>query len=182
MPEEAMRTQRGCLDLSAALLLAAVLAFPSLLQGGSRTKVDDNDVTAKLFQLLDSQHSGKLDDVYVLADLYTDANGDQYRHVLRVDYDKSRSFGRLAIYLRSVGKMTPEQLSAYTPEQIYGFGEVDLAKFVKTDPGTFGQKGDLYLESSDDSPLHTTPVNEEARKNYETYISQYIIPALQKGQ
>jgi hypothetical protein len=177
-----MRTQRGILYSSGAFLLTVVLASPAMLQAGGRNKVDENDATAKLFELLDSEHSGKLDDIYVLADLYTDASGDQYRHVLRVDYDKSRSFGRLAIYLRSVGKMTPEQLSAYTPEQIYGFGEVDLAKFVKTDPGTFGQKGDLYLESSQDSPLHTTSVNEEARKDYETYISQYVIPALQKGQ
>jgi hypothetical protein len=179
-----MRTLRGNLYLSAAVYLAAaaVLVFPASLRGGSRNKVDENDVTSKLFQLLDNQHSGKLDDIYVLADVYTDASGEQYRHVLRVDYEKNRSFGRLAIYLRSVGKMTPEQLAVYTPEQIYGFGEVDLAKFVKTDPGPFGQRGDLYLESSDDQPLHTVSVTEEARKSYETYVSQYIIPALQKGQ
>lgn len=162
-------------------LLAIILTVPAVSGAGSRNR-DENDATAKLFQLLDSQHSGKLDDIYLLADLYTDSSGEQYRHVLRVDYDKSRAFGRLAIYLRSVGKMTPEQLAAYTPEQIYNFGEVDAAKFVKTDPGTFGQRGDLYLQSSADQPLHTTAVNEEARKNYETYITQYIIPALEKGQ
>lgn len=179
-----MRTQRGSLYIFAALCfaLAAVLTSPSFVCGGSRNKVDENDVTSKLFQLLDNQHNGKLDDIYVLADLYTDSSGEQYRHVLRVDYDKNRSFGRLAIYLRSVGKMTPEQLAAYTPEQIYGFGEVDLAKFLKSDPGPFGQKGDLYLESSEDQPLHTTSVTEEARKSYETFVTQYIIPALDKGQ
>ena len=179
-----MGTSRGHFHLSSALCftLTAVLASPVLLGAGSRNRGDENDFTAKLYQLLDSQHNGKLDDIYVLADLYTDASGDQYRHVLRVDYDKSRSFGRLAIYLRSVGKMTPEQLAAYTPEQIYGFGEVDLAKFVKTDPGPFGQRGDLYLQSSDDQPLHTTAVSEDARKNYENYVSQFVIPALEKGQ
>jgi hypothetical protein len=177
-----MRIVRGRLDLRTALVFAIVLASPALLSASSHNKADENDVTGKLFQLLDSQHSGKLDDIYVLADTYTDSSGDQYRHVLRVDYDKSRSFGRLAIYLRSVGKMTPEQLAAYTPEQIYGFGEVDLAKFVKTEPGPFGEKGDLYLESSDDQPLHTTPVNAEAKKKYEDYVTQYVIPALQKSQ
>jgi hypothetical protein len=177
-----MSTVRGRLYPSAVFLLAAILVFPALLSASSRNRGDENDVTGKLFQLLDSQHGGKLDDIYVLADSYTDASGDQYRHVLRIDYDKNRSFGRLAIYLRSVGKMTPEQLSTYTPEQIYGFGEVDLAKFVKTDPGPFGQKGDLYLESSEDQPLHTTAANGDARKNYEAYVTQYVIPALQKGQ
>jgi hypothetical protein len=177
-----MSTVRGSVYPSVAFLLAAILVFPALLSASNRNRGDENDVTGKLFQLLDSQHGGKLDDIYVLADTYTDASGDQYRHVLRIDYDKNRSFGRLAIYLRSVGKMTPEQLSTYTPEQIYGFGEVDLAKFVKTDPGPFGQKGDLYLESSEDQPLHTTAANGDARKNYEAYVTQYIIPALQKGQ
>ena len=176
-----MGTLRRSLHLSAAFLVAAVLASPVLLSAGSRNR-DENDVTGKLFQLLDTQHSGKLDDIYVLADIYTDPSGDQYRHVLRVDYDKSRTFGRLAIYLRSVGKMTPEQLSAYTPEQIYGFGESDLAKFVKTDPGPFGQRGDLYLQSSDDGPLHTTAVTDEARKSYDDFITQFVIPAVQKGQ
>jgi hypothetical protein len=176
-----MGTVRGSLYPSAALLLVALVVSTPVLSAGGRNRADDNDVTGKLFQLLDSQHSGKLDDIYVLADSYTDATGDQYRHVLRIDYDKNRSFGRLAIYLRSVGKMTAEQLSTYTPEQIYGFGEVDLAKFVKTDPGAFGQKGDLYLESSEDQPLHTTAVSGDARKNYETYVTDYVIPALQKG-
>lgn len=171
------------IHLRAALLavLGVALVSPAALDGSSR-KVDENDTTYKLFQLLDSQHSGKLDDIYVLADLYTDSSGEQNRHVLRIDYDKNRPFGRLAIYLRSVGKMTAEQLAAYTPEQIYGFGETDLAKFVKTEPGPYGQKGDLYLESSDDQPLHTVAVTDAARKSYDTYVGQYVIPALQKAQ
>jgi hypothetical protein len=163
------------------LLLGLVLAAPGELFSSSK-KADENDATARLFQLLDSVRNGKLDDVYVLADSYTDASGDQYRHVLRIDYDKSRAFGRLAIYVRSVGKMTPEQLAAYKPEQIYEFGESDQEKLVKTDPGPFGQRGDLYLTAADDGPLHTTAVTDEARKAYDTFVTQYVIPAVEKGQ
>lgn len=163
------------------LLLGIVLTAPSELFG-SHNKVDENDATARLFQLLENANNGKLDDIYVLADVYTDASGDQYRHVLRVDYDKSRAFGRLAIYVRSVGKMTQQQISSYTPEQIYNFGEIDLEKLVKTDPGPFGQRGDLYLTADGDSPLHTEAVTQEARKSYETFLTQYVIPAVQKGQ
>jgi hypothetical protein len=163
------------------LLLGIVLTAPGELFSSSK-KVDENDATVRLFQLLDSAHSGKLDDIYVLADSYTDTGGDQYRHVLRIDYDKNRAFGRLAIYVRSVGKMTPEQLAAYKPEQIYEFGESDQEKLVKTDPGPFGQRGDLYLKADDDSPLHTTVVTDQVRKSYDTFLTQYVIPAVEKGQ
>lgn len=178
-----MSTQKNRLYVSGALclLLGVVLTAPGDLFA-SHTKADENDATARLFQLLDNANNGKLDDIYVLADVYTDASGDQYRHVLRVDYDKSRAFGRLAIYVRSVGKMTPEQISSYTPEQIYNFGEIDLEKLVKTDPGPFGQRGDLYLTADGDGPLHTQAVTDEARKSYDTFLNQYVIPALQKGQ
>ena len=164
------------------LVLGMVVTAPGGLLAVRNSRVDENDATYRLFQLLDSAHGGKLADTYVLADAYTDGNGDQYRHVLRVDYDKSHAFGRLAIYVRSVGKMTPEQLSTYTPEQIYNFGEIDLQKLVKTDPGPFGQRGDLYLTADGDGPLHTSAVTDEARKSYDTFVTQYVIPALQKGQ
>jgi len=182
-PEGFMPTSTNRLYVSGALclLLAFVLAAPSKLLAG-KNKADENDATARLFQLLDNAHNGKLDDIYLLADSYTDAGGDQYRHVLRIDYDKSRAFGRLAIYVRSVGKMTPDQLAAYKPEQIYDFGENDQEKLVKTDPGPFGQKGDLYLTSDGDSPLHTAAVTDGARKDYDTYVIQYVIPAVEKGQ
>lgn len=173
--------KRLYLGSTLCLLLGIVLTAPGQLFA-SHNKVDENDVTARLFQLLDNAHNGKLDDIYVLADVYTDASGDQYRHVLRVDYDKNRAFGRLAIYVRSVGKMTPEQLSTYTPEQIFNFGEIDLEKLVKTDPGPFGQRGDLFLTADGDGPLHTSAVTDEARKSYDTFVTQYVIPALQKAQ
>ncbi len=178
-----MPTSKGRLYVSGmlCLLLGIVLAAPGELLAG-KNKADENDATARLFQLLDNIHNGKLDDIYVLADSYTDASGDQYRHVLRIDYDKSRAFGRLAIYVRSVGKMTPDQLATYKPEQIYDFGEIDLEKLVKTDPGPFGQRGDLFLTADGDNPLHTTAVTDEARKDYDTYVTQYVIPAVEKGQ
>lgn len=163
------------------VLIAIVLAAPSTFAGGGK-KYDDNDVTYRLFQLLDNAHNGDLDDLYLIADTYTDASGETCRHVLRIGYEKNKTFGRLAIYVRSVGKISADQASTYTPEQIYDFGEVDLQKFVKTDPGPFGQRGDLYLESSDDQALHTMPVTDTARKQYENYLSQWVIPALQKPQ
>ena len=47
------------------------------------------------------------------------------------DRCKRCGFGKLNIYVRSVGQMTKEQVSTYTPKQIYDFGEVDLEKFVQ---------------------------------------------------
>jgi hypothetical protein len=170
------------LNLSAVLCLGLGIMVGPGRGLGSSHKADDNGLTSRLYQLLDKLPNSKLDDLYILADTYTDPSGDQDRHVLRVDYDKSRAFGRLAIYVRSVGKMTPEQLATYTPQQIYDFGESDLMKFVKTDPGPFGERGDMYLESSESEPLHTTNITEAARKSYEFFVSQYIIPALEKGQ
>jgi len=178
-----MPTLKKRLHLSGTLclLLGIVLIAPGEVFA-THNKVEENDATARLFALLDNAHGGKLDDVYLLADAYTDASGDQYRHVLRVDYNKNRAFGRLAIYVRSVGKMTPEQLSTYTPEQIYNFGEIDLEKLVKTDPGPFGQRGDLFLTADGDGPLHTSAITDDARKSYDTFLTQYLIPAVQKGQ
>jgi len=176
-----MNTLKRKLGLGAALCLILGIMVKPAPGLSSSHKGDDNGLTAQLYQLLDKLPNGKLDDVYLLADMYTDPSGDQDRHVLRIDYDKSRAFGRLAIYVRSVGKMTPEQLSSYTPQQIYDFGEIDLMKFVKTDPGAFGERGDIYLESSDTEALHTTNVTDAARKSYEFFVSQYIIPALEKG-
>lgn len=172
--------RRFCVRVAVSILLSAPLLLPGNLHA-SRSRVDENDVTARLFQLLDSANGGQLDDVFILADIYTNSSGAEYRHVLRLDYDKSRAFGRLKLYVRSVAKMTPEQLATYTPQQIYDFGEADEEKFVKTDPGTFGQKGDLYLHAMTDGPLHTEEITSQARQQYESFISQYVLPAVQKG-
>ncbi len=141
-----------------------------------------NTATSRLFQLIDSGYNGKLDDFYVLADTYKDPkNPDQeYRHVLRVSYDKARAFGKLAIYVRSVGKLDPQQLQTYTVKQIYEFGETELEKFVKSSDADFGSAGDLYLKASDTGVLVSASVTDEARKEYDELISQYLIPAIEK--
>lgn len=176
-----MRRAGAGLWRRAALCAAAgfVLAASGSLYG--KHKEEGNDTTSRLFQLIDDAYGGKLEE-YVLADAYTDpASGEEFRHVLRVDYDKSRTFGRLNLYVRGVGKMTPQQLSSYTPQQIYDFGEIDLEKFIKSAPGPFGQPGDLYLRSSEAGPLTREPVTGEARKQYDDLVTQYLVPALEKG-
>src|SRR5689334_10650234 len=141
--------------------------------------VDPNDATARLFQLLDGSHEGKLSDFYILGDLYKDknsANPDQeLQHVLSVDYDKNRGFGKLNIHVRSLDKLGPEQLKTYTAKQIFDFGEYDLEKFVKSVPGPLGQPGDVYLLADADHPLHDTPITDDVRKEYDFYVTQLII-------
>jgi hypothetical protein len=146
--------------------------------------VDPNDATVRLFQLLDESHGGKLSDFYILADLYKDKNssnpGQELQHVLSVDYDKNRGFGRLNIHIRSLDKLGPEQLKTYTAKQIFDFGDYDLEKFVKSVPGPLGQVGDVYLLAGADHPLQDTPITDEVRKEYDLFVTQFIIPALQK--
>jgi hypothetical protein len=165
-----------------SLLVTAGLAGPACLYAKNGTKaVDPNDVTLRLFHLLDDSYGGKCDD-YVLADLYTDAaSGEEYRHILHIDYDKNRAFGRLNVYIRSVGKMTPEQLAVYTPKEIFDFAEIDLEKLIKTDPGPFGGPGDLYFHSVSGGPLVQGAINADVEKRYADILTQYVIPALEKG-
>jgi len=141
--------------------------------------IDANDSTLRLFDLLDSTRSGKLEDFFALADVYSE-QGNEFQHVIRAEYDKNRAFGKLRIYLRSVAKMAPEQLQSYTAKQVYDFGETDLEKFVKTGPGEFGKQGDIYLRGDAESPLATAPITDQAHKSYEMLVSQYLLPALQK--
>jgi hypothetical protein len=170
-----------------AVLLLAVFAAgqPSLLSAKDKTPpVDPNDVTFRLFQLLDDSHGGKLDDFYVLADIYKDkdpANADgELQHVLRVEYDKNRMFGKLNIHVRCMAKLAPEQLKTYTLKQIYDFGADDSEKFVKSEPGELGKAGDMFLRATGDRPPASTPITDDARKEYEFFLTQYILPALQK--
>lgn len=164
-----------------ALCVVAGTTLAALPGARAREKFEPDPATIQLFQILNSSFGGKVDHFCLLADMYTDSSGQQYRRVLRLDYDKSRVFGRLNLYVRSVGKMTPDQLATYTPAQIYDFGESDQAKYVKTDTLTFGASGDLYLETQDDAPLHSAAITDEVRKRYSDLITQYVIPALQKG-
>jgi hypothetical protein len=183
-----MARKPGALKLNAAIVGAIMLAAVSVPFGGNlyaKHKSEDAspaDATAQLFQLLDSSRDGKLSDFYLLADVYKDASkpDDEYRHVLRLDYDKSRGFGKLNVWVRSVGKMTSQQLQTYTPKQIYDFAETDQEKYVKTTSGAFGAAGDLYLRANGDGPLATSSITDDVRKSYEVFVTQYLLPVLQK--
>jgi hypothetical protein len=168
----------------AAVLLVGLLGSSSrrLYAKHKPEEMSANDPTLRLFQLLDSSRDGKLPDFYLLADLYKDPNkaDQELRHVLRVDYDKNRGFGKLNLWVRSVGQMTQQQLQTYSPKQIYDFAETDQEKYVKTNPGSFGAPGDLYLRASDDGPLASAPITDEVRKSYEVFVTQYLLPAVQK--
>jgi hypothetical protein len=144
--------------------------------------IDPNDPTYRVYQVLDDSYGGKLTDYYLLADLYADPQNPstQLRRVIRVDYDKSRFFGRFRIYVRVVGKMTPAQLKTYSPNQIYDFGESDTEEFEKIDPGPLGGTGDLYLKATSNGPLAPAPVTDQARQEYDMLITKYILPALNK--
>jgi hypothetical protein len=167
-----------------AVVLVVVSPIGTLGAKEKTPPVDPNDVTSRLFQLLDESRNGKLTDFFVLADIYKDKDSkdpnQEFQRVLLVEYDKSRNFGKLNLHLRSVGKLDPEQLKSYSLKQIYDFGVDDLEKFVKSEPGQFGRTGDLYLRSANDLPIATAPITEDTRKAYELYLSQYVIPALQK--
>lgn len=168
-----------------AVALLAVCGTQRLVSAREKnSQVDSNDVTFRLFQLLDDLHEGKLADFYLLADIYKNKDSsnpeEELQHVLHLDYDKDRNFGKLNLHVRSLTKLAPEQLKTYTPKQIYDFGDEDTEKFVKSDPGQLGRAGDMYLRATADRPLRDTPISDEARKAYEFYLTQYLIPALRK--
>jgi hypothetical protein len=144
--------------------------------------IDPNDPTNRLFQFLDTSHEGKLTEFYLLADVYKNPKNpeEELQHVLRAEYDKNRSFGKLILSVRTVNKLGPEQLAIYTPKQIYEFGESDVEKFMKTELGAFGRPGDSYLRAEEPRPLASQPVTDEVRKTYEFLLTQHLLPALQK--
>jgi hypothetical protein len=166
-----------------SLAVAGVFGRTNALIAKDKTlSVDSNDVTLRLYQLLDDSHDGKLTDFYVLADVFKDPGkpDEELQHVLFVDYDKNRNYGKLKLHVRCLSKLAPDQLKTYTPKQIYDFGAEDTEKFVKSDAGQLGRTGDMYLRATADRPPASTPVTDEARKQYEFYLTQYVIPALQK--
>lgn len=146
-------------------------------------QVDPNDPTYQVYQALDNSYGGKLTDFYIIADTFADPKNPEqkFQHVLSVEYDKNLFFGRFKIQVRSVGELTPDQLKTYTTKQIYDFGS-DSEKFEKINPGPFGGEGDTYFKASGDEPLATAPITDDVRKEYETFLTQYILPALQKKQ
>jgi len=179
-----MRTYRPSF-FSIALFcgLLSTVGVPALhLAKEKPPAVSPDDVTLRLFQLLDTSYGGKLADFFLVGDIYNDpkAPDKELQHVFKAEYDKGRAFGRFRFYVRSLDKLTPGQLKDYTAKQIYEFGELDVEKFTKTDPGPFGKTGDVYFQAIPDGPLATAPVTDEVRKEYETYITQWLLPALAK--
>jgi hypothetical protein len=175
--------------LVAILLVAAWLAVAPggffvghLSAKDKQPSLDPNDPTYRLYQLLDNKRGGKLSDFYVIADVYNDPKNPniQQQHILMADYDRNRAFGKLNLYVRSVGKISSRQMETYTPKEFYEFGLMDLEKFMKTDPGPLGKPGDIYLRAHDDEPLHSTEVTDAVRKEYDVFLTQYLLPALEK--
>ena len=145
------------------------------------SQLSANDPTLRLYALLDSKYNGKLDDFCMLADAFNDPkNPGQQQHVIRVEYNKDRGFGKLNIHVRTVGQLTPEQLKAYSPKQIFDFAEADTSKFTKTDPGPFGKPGDVYFESPDGGSMGSVATTPEIQAQYERFVTQFLIPALEK--
>ncbi len=177
-----MRKKKHLVVIVAAIVLLAAAAPSGWAKKKKPRSANPDDPTNKVYQILDDSYGGKLADYYLLADLYTDPKNpsNQLQHVIRVDYDKSRFFGRFRIYVRSVGKLTPAQLKTYNLKQIYDFGESDEAEFEKINPGPLGETGDLYLKATANGPLASAPVTDQARQEYDMLITQYLLPALQK--
>ena len=147
------------------------------------SQVSSDDPTVRLYSLLDSKYNGKLDDFIVLADVVNDPKdpGQAQQNVLRVEYNKDRAFGKLNIHVRTVAQLTPEQLKTYSPKQIYDFAETDTGKFTKTDPGPFGKPGDVYFApASDGGAMGSVPSTPEVQSQYERFVTQYLLPALEK--
>jgi len=167
---------------TALLFVAGALASPAPVKE-KVPPVSPDDVTLRLYQLLDSAYEGKLLDFYLIADTFKDPQsaGQEHQHILKVEYEKARGFGKLRIHVRMVDKLTPEQLKAYTTKQIFEFAEVDSEKFTKTDPGSFGRPGDVYFRAvTEGGPLASVPPTDDTRVAYERYLTECLLPALQK--
>ena len=179
-----MRTGRPSFSLIAAFCaLLSTGGLPGLHFAKEKIPtVSPDDLTLRLFQLLDNSYGGKLSEFYLVGDVYKDPkNADhELQHIFKAEYSKDSIFGKFRLYVRSVDKLTPGQLTDYTAKQIYEFGDEDVEKFSKTDPGPFGKTGDLYFQASENGPLATVPITDEVRKEYETYITQWLLPALEK--
>lgn len=169
------------------LVLGAVIgAAAGVRQMPAKEKtpaVNPNDPTYKLYALLDSNRNGKLEEFYFLADEYKSSEhpDETWQHVIVADYNKSLFFGKFKMTVRAISKPTPDQLKAYTVKALYDFGS-DSAKFAKINPGLFGQDGDLYMIATEDRPLKSAPITPDVQSAYEKYVSQYLIPALEKAK
>jgi len=169
------------LAITVVLVACSAGAAPTYARRKAASLSPD-DPTYQLFQRLNDSYGGKLTDFCLIADTYADPAhpGQRLQHVLQVDYGKDRFFGRFRIYVRGVSQLTPAQLKEYTPEQIYGFGS-DVAKFEKINPGPLGQTGDLYFRVTAGGALAPAPITSEADQQYETLLTRYVLPALDKN-
>jgi hypothetical protein len=177
-----LRKKKHSLVIVAGIILLAVAVPSGWAKKKKQQAGSPNDPTYRVYQLLNDSYGGKLTDYYLLADLYADPQNpsNQLQHVIRVDYEKNRFFGRFRIYVRSVGKLTPAQLNTYNIKQIYDFGESDEAEFEKINPGPLGGTGDLFMKATSNGPLAPAPITDQARQEYDMLITQYLLPALQK--
>jgi hypothetical protein len=177
---------RALAILGGAFLMVLVFGGSHTARLGAKDKtpqVSADDPTLRLFDLLDTKFGGKLDNFYVVADSFNDPQNPEHalQHILRLDYEKGRNFGKLRFYVRTVDKLSPEQLKTYTPKEIFEFAESDSEKFSKMDPGPFGRTGDVYfLPTSPGGPLGSSPITDEVQARYDRYVTQYILPALEK--
>lgn len=177
--------KRGkCSVVFLACLGLLILATSSAWARRKKNEVNPNDPTYKVYQLLNNQYGGKLKDFYLFANVHADPQNPkvELQRVLRVDYDKNQFFGRFRIYVRSVQKLTPAQLKTYSVEQIFKFAQSNDAEFEKIDPGPLGQRGDLYLKATSDGPLAPAQITDQVRQEYESLITKYILPALEKSK
>ena len=179
------KPSRGLWALTSSVVFLGIsLAIPGAGHASKKQKspsVPPDDPTVKLFDLLNNSFKGKLADYYLLADVYEDpaSPGKELQHVLRVQYDKNLYFGKFRIYARSLAKPTPDQVKAYTPQQLYDFASESI-KFEKIIPGPIGMEGDLYLQSNGNSPLASAPITPEIQATYEKLVKDYLLPALSK--
>ena len=175
--------------LTMAILLSACLAglFVGRVYSKDNDKtppVDPNDPTLKFFQTADDTRGGKVTDLYLVADVYKDPAipNEESQHILKVEYDKTKLFGKLQIVVRSVGKIHQDQMKAYTPKEFFEFGLSDQAKYMKSEAGPFGKPGDMYLMADANRPLHSVPITDEIRKKYEDFVMGYLLPAVAAKQ
>lgn len=172
--------------LKTAVLSCFLMAFCAAPLAWARHKAENfsSGSTGQLYALLNESFGGRLSNFYILADQYPDPKNpkSQLQHVLSVTYNKSLFFGRFVIKVRSIGKPTADQLKTYTPKQLFGFGETDSQEFEKIQPGPFGSAGDLYLREDDGGSLASAPITDEVRDAYNRFVTQYILPSLQKKE
>ena len=136
-----------------ALLFTTCLS--SLALSKEKTQVvGPDDLTFRLYQLLDKSYGGKLAEFYVMGDIYKNpkAADQELQHVFRAEYDKDRAFGRFRLHVRSVDKLTAEQLKNYTAKQIYEFGEIGRREIHQDRPRILRQGWGPLLPSFGEWP------------------------------